>query len=552
MLNSGLFKDYGPNNNILYNKKEYKEVKLNYKDIKLPSIKSNNFIKEEKEFSKSDQLYKCLFYYYCFDRQIQRINEDLYSYEIDLYLIDKKWFSDFKDYCNYEEIKKLLFNLTYNINHLSEFHFKKYIDELKKIEINTEKLKLPPKAPMKKIFDNYFYYIKYDFVNKKTMDIIFQEFKVSNRAEFPLFKVTLFKHNIFQVRYEKKECEILKLNGNMVKEKFLIVVYNEEYIETKIYSSFISYDYEEVFKKFEINNKNQKQQDIYYNGAKIGIMINILLVMNKKRSNKNMFREENNKNKGNKESKENKKNNVFIKQDDVHIFKKNISTINLKDFMRSEKKIKINNLNDSRAFSILDKPKKIRIIKSAGSKNDYNNFNIIKIRECPINNKLVKIENKDNENLKSENLKKENEKLIKENDFLKKENAKLKKKLNELGLIKDDKIKNLNLLLVEKMKIIEDLKSKLNSNSYNGLSNGEKLIIVNFNSVDQHINHCIICTNKTKFFDVESDLYKKYPKCSENENLFMFGDLEIDRWKTLEENNIDGYTIMLKRKDNNE
>ena len=140
---------------------------------------------------------------------------------------------------------------------------------------------------------------------------------------------------------------------------------------------------------------------------------------------------------------------------------------------------------------------------------------------------------------------------MKENQILRRENESLRKKSDKLNLIKDEEIKKLNekckILQEEKLKIIDYLKSKLNKN-YNRQHNGEKLIAINFISVDQHINHSIICTNKTKFFDIESELYRKYPKHSEN--LFMFGNLEVNKWKTLEENGINGYTIMFNAKSN--
>ena len=63
----------------------------------------------------------------------------------------------------------------------------------------------------------------------------------------------------------------------------------------------------------------------------------------------------------------------------------------------------------------------------------------------------------------------------------------------------------------------------------------------------QRINHTIICKNKTKFHEIEGLLYEKYPEYTNCENFFMFNGLTINRWKTLEDNGINGYTIMLKK-----
>ena len=111
----------------------------------------------------------------------------------------------------------------------------------------------------------------------------------------------------------------------------------------------------------------------------------------------------------------------------------------------------------------------------------------------------------------------------------------------------DEKYKKLN---DEKMKIIDDLISKMDSNvifpniNINSLSSGEKLIAINFTSIDQRINHSIICKNKTKFHEIEGELYAKYPEYAENDNYFMFNGLKINRWKTLEEIGINGYNII--------
>ena len=142
--------------------------------------------------------------------------------------------------------------------------------------------------------------------------------------------------------------------------------------------------------------------------------------------------------------------------------------------------------------------------------------------------------------------------------MLKNENENLKKKLDDSNVIKDEEIKKLNekckILSEEKAKINENLTSKLiristEPTNYGELLDGEKLIAINFISVDQNINYSIICKNKTNFNEIENNLYKKYPEYSENDNFFMFNGSKINRWKTLEENGINGYTIILMKID---
>ena len=201
-------------------------------------------------------------------------------------------------------------------------------------------------------------------------------------------------------------------------------------------------------------------------------------------------------------------------------------------------------------------------------------------KDLKIENEKLKNENKDlkieNNKLKNENkdLKIENNKLKNENQTVKKEIQILKNRRNEFIAIKNeevnrlnekikrlnDKIKKLNEKIKnlndEKTKYKDDLFSKtynniVTSNSNNNtLSCGDKFIAINFVSVDQNINHSIICKNKTKFHDIEDKLYTKYPKYAENDNYFMFNGSKVNRWKTLEENDINGYTVILNKVDN--
>ena len=129
-----------------------------------------------------------------------------------------------------------------------------------------------------------------------------------------------------------------------------------------------------------------------------------------------------------------------------------------------------------------------------------------------------------------------------------------------MDLIKDEGIKKLDekykKLNEERSKIIDDLMLKTNINNIkpslinNDLVIGEKLIAINFVSVDKSINHTIICKNTTKFYEIEKEFYDKYPEYAEKNNCLMFNDLKINRWKTLEENNINDYTIIVNKIDN--
>ena len=161
----------------------------------------------------------------------------------------------------------------------------------------------------------------------------------------------------------------------------------------------------------------------------------------------------------------------------------------------------------------------------------------------------------------SQILKKENELLNKENQKLRKENEILKKKFVKLNQEIKNIEKKYKILNKEKLTIIiNDLKSILNNNDdgtkkYNNLLDEEKFIAINFISTDQCINHTIICEIKMEFHNIEAQLYAEYPEYRNGDNFFMFNGIRINRWKTLEENGMNGnngiqdYKIILKKID---
>ena len=133
----------------------------------------------------------------------------------------------------------------------------------------------------------------------------------------------------------------------------------------------------------------------------------------------------------------------------------------------------------------------------------------------------------------------------------------LKQTLNNFSLQKNQNDQYYKTLIDENQKIINNLKMQLYNNNnivgqmidnnYYNLLVGEKLVALNFVSVDQQINQTIICKNKTEFHNIESILYNKFPQYKEEENYFMCNGNKIKKFKTLEENGINAYTIILNK-----
>ena len=107
-----------------------------------------------------------------------------------------------------------------------------------------------------------------------------------------------------------------------------------------------------------------------------------------------------------------------------------------------------------------------------------------------------------------------------------------------------------NILDIELNKLLEEINNlkKENQNLRNALDDSISIIF----HVREEDNLCsIICNKKDSFKTVESKLYRKHPELEESkaENIFYLRNIQIDRTKTLEENNIrDSSLIELDKK----
>lgn len=121
---------------------------------------------------------------------------------------------------------------------------------------------------------------------------------------------------------------------------------------------------------------------------------------------------------------------------------------------------------------------------------------------------------------------------------------------------KKDKI----IELMQKLEVKEDLIKKMD-NEIKGMKtrypfelfNGEKLMIVKIETIDRIVNHSFLCKNTHKFTYLENLLYEVYPELTETENFFLAEGKKINKYKTLEDNNIkDNDTIILNKIDDEE
>ena len=154
-----------------------------------------------------------------------------------------------------------------------------------------------------------------------------------------------------------------------------------------------------------------------------------------------------------------------------------------------------------------------------------NELNLEKMKNKEFEKQLINLKNKLDNKINLELNQKEKEKPI---------NIEIKNESKELFL---DSI-------LEKDKEIKDLKLKLSRYPFE-LMEGEKIISIILTSVDQKFCHSIICKNKEKFNIIENKFYEAYPEYIETENFFTLNGKKVNKYKTLDDNNIKNNDIIL-------
>ena len=152
--------------------------------------------------------------------------------------------------------------------------------------------------------------------------------------------------------------------------------------------------------------------------------------------------------------------------------------------------------------------------------------------------KINKLENSLNEKInQNEDLKKQ---LKNFEDLLDAKTNKINNKIKEF----DDKTNKLDELEIIKKNEIDNLKSKLKMYPFELLP-GEKMMSIIIWSTDQGVHSSFICKNTDLFVHIELKVYEKYPKYTENENYFTVNGIKINKYKSLEKNEIKDSDIII-------
>jgi len=132
------------------------------------------------------------------------------------------------------------------------------------------------------------------------------------------------------------------------------------------------------------------------------------------------------------------------------------------------------------------------------------------------------------------------------NDLLDKE---IKNFYDSQNIKKDKDNSNKDNIINELNNEISKLKEKLSRYPFD-LSIGEKLISVNFISLDQNMYYSLICKNTEKFIELEKKIYNEYPEYSKTNNYFMINGNRVNKDQTLDENKIRNNDIIILAQNN--
>ena len=151
---------------------------------------------------------------------------------------------------------------------------------------------------------------------------------------------------------------------------------------------------------------------------------------------------------------------------------------------------------------------------------------------------MIDNNSKDNEILK---LKKE---LNEAKQTIEQQKIKIQNLENQINNINSNNniiIQNYKNIINQKKQELNNLKSKIQNNNISSKINYidiNRMMTVNFISMDSKIHFAIPCLDTDTFAEVEEKLYKQFPEYRETNNSFLANGQKVLRFKTIKENKI--------------
>ena len=137
--------------------------------------------------------------------------------------------------------------------------------------------------------------------------------------------------------------------------------------------------------------------------------------------------------------------------------------------------------------------------------------------------------------------------LNKANKIIEQQKITINNLQNQLNNI-NNYIKSYQNIINQKEQELNKLKLELqNINSQNRqYIDINKIMSVNFISMDQKIHFSVPCIDTNTFAEVEEKLYKQFPEYRETNNNFLANGQQVLRFKTIRQNNIgNGFPVTM-------
>ena len=529
---------------IRTNKKEDEVLQLYFNQNKDKIEKSSDIVRggriEGFDASYIGILGKLYHYFFSFKFREILFPQEKYKNLVSLESF-KEYYLDFENYFNLDECEWKKESLEYFINFLAYLKDSNDVKEIQQLFLFFLNLIKNKKKIIKEIVSqvkisyfifglNYGNYIIMNFSNidKKLIWAIYDsnitilEGKKSDNEKFSL-DIFIKGSDIFSFRSIFTNIEIIIFDVVYL----LLILKSKKELTIEKFKQDKDKIFDNIQKKKELNIYiNIKNKIINYNNS-FDLLLNELI-------NLKAFEEQKTK----EESSNVEEGVVNVEQDNKNVKDDKNKKFDTKDTDDLKLELKKGNDNNQKLAEKINDKKEMDDLKLELKKEKVNNQKLSeKINELENELNVEKMKNKEFEkqiiNLKNEL----NSKINLEANLQEKE-----KSIN-IDFKNESKEKFLEAIM-EKDKEIKELKLKLSRYPFE-LMEGEKIMAIILTSVDQKIHYSIICKNKEKFNIIENKFYEAYPDYIETENFFTLNGKKINKYKTLEENNIKNNDIIL-------
>ena len=271
--------------NIKSKNKKYMNKSI---DIILDHFPNRKLSKVEDE--KLNKLLKAFIIYYCFNKKfVKKLNTEQELNDIDLCMIHKEWLRYYRNKFNFNKIKIYLDKTYEFVDELNYLEYKERLIKACRIK-DFLLVKTRPIKPLEKEFTEFGqeYYENYELINMNSYLAFKETFGSYESDEIKEFRINIIKNRGIIVNYNPNQIEINKMYmaniGNRKPERYLIVLYNNKYMNFRIKRPLEENGIDEGMRLIP-TEQNEEDDAEYFkiklNDEIIGSLINITNPINK-------------------------------------------------------------------------------------------------------------------------------------------------------------------------------------------------------------------------------------------------------------------------------